>query len=123
MKNPQFVNDDPETPKTVQFKQWGDELVIFLGGVYDEPGVHQPRFTENMWGSNYKDVMDPEVSLVDTRYSYTGINKAYEKPWAGYGVSDSDVIVDLAYGKKVHRPEDLPDFHKRVVAEKYPDRL
>jgi len=123
IEEPEFANDDPETPKTRQFKRWGDELVLFQGGVYTEPGVHQPRFTENMWASMYKDVMDPDVSLVDTRYTFTGINKAYEKPWAGYEVSDPDLLVDLAYGKKVHRAEHLPDFHKKVLVEKYPDRL
>lgn len=123
IEEPQFVNDDPDTPKMKQLKKWGDELVLFQGGVYDEPGLHQPRFTENMWASPYDDVMNPDVGLVDTRYTFTGLNKAYEKPWAGYSTGDTDLICDLAYGKKVHSIEALPDFHKRVVAEKYPERL
>lgn len=123
VEEPQFVNDDPDVPKMRQFKKWGDELMLFQGGVYDEPGIHQPRFTENMWASPYDDVMNPDAKLVDTRYTFTGLNKAYEKPWAGYTTSDTDIICDLAYGKKLHSVEALPDFHKRVMAEKYPDRL
>ncbi len=119
----QFANDEPDAPKSRLIKRWGDELVLFQGGVYKEPGKHQPRFTENMWASNYKDVMNPDMPLVDTRYMFTGLNKAYEKPWAGYSLKDDDILCDLAYGRKVHRLEDIPDFHKRVVLEKYPDRV
>lgn len=123
IEEPQFADDDPAADDKSQFKVWGDELVLFLGGVYQKPGIHQPRFTENMWASDFKDVMDPSVDLVKTRYTFTGLNKAYEKPWAGYTVADNDIICDLAYGKKVHSPEELPDFHKRLIAEKYPERL
>lgn len=123
IEEPQFSNDDPDTPKLRHIKAWGDELVLFQGGVYDKPGIHQPRFTENMWASPLADVMNPDVSLVDTRYTFTGLNKAYEKPWAGYSTDDNDVICDLAYGKKVHSIDAIPDFHKRVLVEKYPDRV
>jgi len=119
----QFADDDPSKPKLSLFKKWGDELVLFAGGVYSKPGPHQPRFTENMWGSAHADVMNPDVELIETRYSFMGVNKAYEKPWAGYRVGDADILCSLAHGKKVHSAEDLPDFHKRVLAEKYPDRL
>ena len=122
-EEPQFVNDDPDVAKVPHIKDWGDELVLFMGGVYNEPGIHQPRFTENMWASPKDEVMDPDVEFVDTRYTFTGLNKAYEKPWAGYTTADNDIICDLAYGKKVHSVEALPDFHKRVLAEKYPNRL
>jgi hypothetical protein len=123
IEEPQFANDDPDEPKMKHIKRWGDELVLFQGGVYDKPGIHQPRFTENMWASPHDEVMDPDVGLVDTRYTFTGLNKAYEKPWAGYTTDDTDLLCDLAYGKKVHSVEALPDFHKRVLAEKYPERL
>jgi hypothetical protein len=119
----QFANDEPDAVKPRLIKKWGDELVLFQGGTYQEPGKHQPRFTENMWASKHKDVMNPDVPLVETTYSFSAVNKAYEKPWAGYSVRDKDILCTLAYGKKVHRPEDIPDFHKRVLVEKYPDRL
>lgn len=123
IEEPQFSNDDPDTIRMRHIKPWGDEMVLFQGGVYDEPGIHQPRFTENMWASPHDDVMNPDVGLVDTRYTFTGLNKAYEKPWAGYTTKDNDIICDLAYGRKVHSIDAIPDFHKRVLVEKYPDRV
>lgn len=123
LEEPQFVDDPPDQPKKSQFKRWGDELIMFLGGSYSKPGKHQPRFTENMWASPNADVMDKDRSLVDTRYTFSGINKAFEKPWAGYDMDDRDSLVVLAYGKKVHTVDDLPDFHKRVIVDRYPDRV
>ena len=119
----QFSNDSPDSPKPKLFKKWGDDLILFQGGSYSEPGNHQPRFTENMWVSPYADVMNPNLGLVDMRYNFTGVNKAWEKPWAGYGMQDHDLIQDLAYGRKVHSVDAIPDFHKRVLLEKYPDRV
>lgn len=119
----QFSNDNPNAPKPSMIKTWGDDLVLFSGGIYSKPGKHQPRFTENTWRSSARDVMDPEVSLVETNYNFMGINKAYEKPWAGYTMADTDSLCSLATGKKVHSPEDIPDFHKRVLLERHPDRL
>lgn len=119
----QFSDDDPDQPKPALIKRWGDDLILFNGGIYSKPGKHQPRFTENTWRSDAKAVMDPDVSLVETNYNFLGINKAFEKPWAGYTMDDTDSLVSLASGKKVHRPEDLPDFHKRVLVEKHPDRI
>lgn len=123
VEEPEFADDDPDRPKLSLFKKWGDELVLFLGGAYSKPGKHQPRFTENIWRSNYKDVMDPERTLIDMNYSFAGANKAFEKPWAGYTEADSDLLIDLAVGKKVHNVDDIPDFHKRVLLERYPDRI
>lgn len=123
LEEPQFANDDPKAPKPKLFKRWGDDLILFQGGVYSEPGKHQPRLTENMWVSPYADVMNPNVGLVDMRYNFTGVNKAWEKPWAGYTMQDQDLLQDLAYGRKVHSVDDIPDFHKRVLVEKYPDRV
>lgn len=119
----QFSDDDPDKPKPSLIKGWGDDLILFSGGIYSKPGKHQPRFTENTWRSSAAAVMDPDVELVETNYNFMGMNKAFEKPWAGYSESDTDSLCSLATGKKVHSPEDLPDFHKRVLAEKYPDRL
>ena len=76
IEEPQFANDDPDQPKVRHIKRWGDELVLFQGGVYDKPGIHQPRFTENMWASPHDDVMNPDVGLVDTRYTFSGLNMA-----------------------------------------------
>jgi len=123
IEEPQFANNNPNESRPVLIKPWGDDLVLFNGGIYKEPGKHQPRFTENTWRSPAADVMNPDVALVQTNYNFLGVNKAFEKPWTGYKMGDIESFVSLATGKKVHSAEDLPDFHKRVLAEKYPDRL
>lgn len=119
----QFSDDDPDVPRVRLIKKWGDELVLFNGGNYEKPGVHQPRFTENMWVCPYDAVMDPDVDFVPMRYSYMSVKKAYERPWTGYTTEDGELFCSLAQGKKVHSADDLPDYHKRLIAEKYPDRL
>ncbi|WP_416907756.1 MAG: hypothetical protein ACMVO5_12160 [Polymorphobacter sp.] len=123
IEEPQFANDSPDTPKPALIKRWGDELILFNGGVYQEPGKHQPRFTENTWRSPAAQVMNPDVPLVQTGYNFMGVNKAFEKPWTGYKLGDLESMCSLATGKKVHTPETLPDFHKRVLVERHPDRL
>lgn len=119
----QFANDDPNEPKPKNIQNWGDELILFMGGIYSKPGIHQPRFTENNWTSNQAAVMDPDSDLIATQYSLMGVNKAYEKPWTGYTTSDPEILCTLARGKKVHKAEDLPDIHKNLLADRYPDRL
>ena len=119
----QFANDDPNAPKPKNIQNWGDELILFMGGIYSKPGIHQPRFTENNWTSKLDEVMDPDAALIGTQYALMGVNKAYEKPWTGYTTSDPEILCTLARGKKVHSAEDLPDIHKTMLAERYPDRL
>ncbi|MEM7702393.1 MAG: hypothetical protein AAF251_10690 [Pseudomonadota bacterium] len=123
VEEPQFANDSPDKPMIPQFQDFGDDLILFQGGTYSEPGPHQPRFTENMWVSNKADVMDPAKSLIDLRYSFTGANKAWEKTWAGYNMNDQDLLIDLAVGKKVHSLDDLPRVHREFIAGKYPERM
>lgn len=123
VEEPQFANDKPDAPKPALIKAWGDDLILFNGGIYKEPGKHQPRFTENTWRSPKADVMNPDVPLVQTNYNFMGQNKAFEKPWTGYKLGDLESMCSLATGKKVHRAEDLPDYHKRVLVARHPDRL
>lgn len=123
VEEPQFANDDPDIPVKKHFMRWGDELILMQGGTYSEPGRHQPRFTENMWRSDYNDVMDPDRDLIKMNYSFAGVNKAFEKPWMGYTEQDNELLIDLAIGSKVHSVDAIPDFHKRVLVEKYPERL
>ena len=123
VQEPEFMDDDPDAPKLTLIKHWGDDAVLFMGGTYSEPGLHQPRFTELQWRCSHADLMDPEKDPIESYYSFTGISKAYEKPWTGYGYEDGEMLVDSAIGKKVHSVEDIPDYHKRVLVEKYPDRI
>ena len=123
VQEPEFMDDDPDAPRLTLIKRWGDDAVLFMGGVYSEPGLHQPRFTELQWRCSHADLMNPEKDRIESNYSFTGISKAYEKPWTGYGYEDGEMLVDSAIGTKVHSVEDIPDYHKRVLVEKYPDRV
>lgn len=118
-----FANDAASKPRMSTIRDWGDELILYLGGLYSNPGVHQPRLTENNWTSLKAEVMDPDASLIRTNYSLMGLNKAYEKEWTGFTTKDPEFFATLARGKKVHSAEQLPDVHKRVIAERYPHRL
>lgn len=118
-----FANDPAAKPRISTIRDWGDELILYLGGLYSNPGIHQPRLTENNWTSSKAEVMDPDADLIRTNYALMGLNKAYEKPWTGFTTKDPEFFATLACGKKVHSAEDLPDIHKRVIAEKYPHRL
>ncbi len=119
----QFANDSADVPRTTLIKNWGDELILYSGGIYNEPGLHQPRFTENNWTCDREGVMDPDTPSVRAQYALMGANKAYEKPWMGYTTDDPEFLATLARGKKVHSAEELPDIHKKVLAERYPHRL
>lgn len=118
-----FANDPAAKPRMSTIRDWGDELILYLGGLYTNPGVHQPRLTENNWTTSKAEVMDPDAALVRTEYALMGLNKAYEKDWTGFTTKDPEFFATLARGKKIHSAEDLPDIHKRVIAEKYPHRL
>lgn len=123
VEEPQFLDDDPDKPKPSLIKRFGDDLIKFGGGIYNEPGLHQPRFTETSWKADYQDVMDPGKDLIKAEFNIMAVNKAFEKPWAGYTENDQDLLFSKATGKKVHSLDDLPDIHKRLIAEKYPERL
>lgn len=118
-----FANDPANQPRMSTIRDWGDELILYLGGLYSNPGVHQPRLTENNWTSLRAEVMDPDADLIRTNYALMGLNKAYEKDWTGFTTEDPEFFATLSRGKKVHSAEELPDIHKRVIAERYPHRL
>ena len=67
--------------------------------------------------------MVQDAALIGMQYALTGVNKECEKPWTGYTTSDPEILCTLARGKKVHSAEDLPEIHKTMLAERYPDRL
>lgn len=118
-----FANDRANVPRMATIRDWGDELILYLGGLYSNPGIHQPRLTENNWTSSRAAVMDPDADLIATNYALMGLNKAYEKDWTGFTTADPEFFATLSRGKKIHSAEALPDIHKRVIAEKYPHRL
>ena len=119
----EFANDPADKPKLDLIKKWGDDAMLFQGGVYGKPGIHQPRHTDVRWRCNWDDLMDPDKDLIESSFQISGVNKAYEKPWMGYDMDDPELLFPTSVGKKVHSIEDIPDFHKRVLVEKYPERV
>lgn len=123
VEEPEMVNDDPNAVKMPKIEALGDDLVVTGDGVYRNPGKHQPRFTMALWRGALDQVMDPDAGLGPAYFSHQGVSKAYEKPWTGHTVDDDVIIGTLASGKKVHSVNDIPDTHKRLILEKYPDRV
>ena len=123
VEEPEMMNDDPNTPKMPHVRAWGEEVVLTGDGIYRNPGTHQPRFTSAMWRSGKGHIMDPDRHLESAIYPHGSASKAYEKPWTGYTPDDEIIMTTLASGMKCHTVDDIPDTHKRLILEKYPDRI
>jgi hypothetical protein len=123
VEEPEMANDDPNKVKMPHVRVLGDDVLLTGDGVYKNPGKHQPRFTMAMWRAAKDYIMDPDRALDNSFYSHQGLTKAYEKPWTGHTIDEDVIIGSLANGKKVHSVDDIPDTHKRLILEKYPDRI
>lgn len=119
-----FIQDDPEVRKKLKASvQWGDEMAIFLDGIFQSEGPHQPRMDNSIWTANRKKVMDPNTSLVETDYNFAGILRAWSRPWIGIGKDDDTQILWNVKGKKVHSVDDFPEMVRKNLVTKYPDRV
>lgn len=123
VEEPEMANDDPNKVKMPHVRALGDDVILTGDGVYKNPGKHQPRFTMAMWRASKDYIMDPDRPLDNSYYSHQGLTKAYEKPWTGHTIDEDVIIGSLASGKKVHSVDEIPDTHKRLILEKYPDRV
>lgn len=123
VEEPEMANDDPNAEVMPKIQPLGDDMLLTGDGVYGNPGKHQPRFTMALWRAPLDHIMDPNSSLGAGFYSHQGVSKAYEKPWTGHTVDEDVIIGTLASGKKTHSLDDVPDVHKRLILERYPDRV
>lgn len=123
VEEPEMADDDPNKVKMPHVRALGDDIILTGDGIYKNPGKHQPRFTMAMWRSSLDHIMDAQSPLGPSIYSHQGLTKAYEKPWTGHTIDEDVIIGSLANGKKVHSVDDIPDTHKRLILEKYPDRV
>jgi len=123
VEEPEMANDDPNAVKMPHVRALGDDIMLTGDGVYKNPGKHHPRFTMALWRASLEHIMNPDSGLQTAYYSHQGVSKAYEKPWTGHTVDEDVIIGTLASGKKVHTVDDIPDTHKRLILEKYPDRV
>lgn len=123
VEEPEMADDTPTKEKMPHVQPLGDDIILTGDGVYRNPGKHQPRFTMAIWRSSLAHIMDPNSPLGPSIYSHQGLTKAYEKPWTGHTIDEEVIIGSLANGKKVHSVDEIPDTHKRLILEKYPDRV
>ena len=72
---------------------------------------------------NYAALMDPDQPLVETRYNFTGIMRAWERPWLGVARPDKTQLLWNVEGKKIHSVDRIPDFIYEHLLSKYSDRL
>jgi len=121
---PQFMDDDPARKKSLRpMVRWGDEIALFLDGIFRNEGPHQPRMDSSIWTTSYAGLMDPNRHLLTTDYNFTGLMRAWERPWIGVGKDDPAQLLWNVKGTKLHDVEAFPDLIKRTILAKYPDRV
>lgn len=124
LDRPEFM-DSPEQRQARKnpYMVWGDQLSVFLAGLFQNEGPNQPRMDGSIWTSDYKQVMDPKVDLVKTDYNFAGLMRAWERPWMGVGKDDAAQLLWNVKGTKLHSVDDFPQVIKTHMISKYPDRV
>ncbi len=105
------------------FVNWGEQLSLYLAGLFQNEGQNQPRMDSSIWSAPRSKIMDPGSNLVPCDYNFTGLMRAWERPWSGHQKGDDTQLLANVKGTKLHSVEDIPDIVKRHLVEKYPERL
>lgn len=121
---PQFMGAFKDEPPSVKaYNRWGDDIAIFLDGIFLNEGPNQPRMDTSTWTTNYADLMNPKKHLVKTDYNFAGLMRAWERPWIGVGKDDDTQLLWNVKGTKLHSVDEMPDLIVKNLIEKYPDRI
>ena len=121
---PEFMSDpDEKEPKKKTYVRWGDEISIFLDGIFQNTGPNQPRMDTSTWTTSYKDLMNPNKALIKTDYNFAGLMRAWERPWMGVGKDDDTQLLWNVKGTKMHSVDDMPKLILDNIVKKYPDRV
>ncbi|MDE0455435.1 MAG: hypothetical protein OXJ63_09040 [Gammaproteobacteria bacterium] len=117
----EFYNPEekPDTP----YVRFGDEVAFVLAGLFQGEGDYQPRADSSWWTTNYAQLIDPDQPLVETRYNFTGLMRAWERPWLGVEKPDQTQLLWAVEGRKVHSIDRIPDLLHKHVLSKYDDRV
>ena len=117
---PEFydANPRPDTP----YIRFGDEIAFVLAGLFQGDGDYQPRADSSWWTTRYAELMDPDQPLVETRYNFTGIMRAWERPWLGVAKPDKTQLMWNVEGKKIHSVDRIPDSINEHLLSKYSGR-
>ena len=103
--------------------RFGDEVAFVLAGLFQGEGDYQPRADSSWWTTNYAQLIDPDQPLVETRYNFTGLMRAWERPWLGVEKPDQTQLLWAVEGRKVHSIDRIPDLLHKHVLSKYDDRV
>lgn len=118
---PEFMTEERTTlnPHVV----WGDEISVFLAGIFQNEGPNQPRMDSSVWTASYADFKNPDKPLIRSDYNFAGLMRAWERPWIGVDKSDDAQLLWNVKGTKVHRVEEIPALVRDTILKKYPDRV
>lgn len=102
---------------------WGDEISVYLTGIFQNEGPNQPRMDSSVWTTNHADFSDPDKPLIKTDYNFAGLMRAWERPWIGIGKEDDAQLLWNVKGTKLHSVEEIPGLVADNILKKYPDRI
>ena len=103
--------------------RFGDDICLFLDGIFSSEGPHQPRMDTSIWTMNHDDLMNPDRLLQPVDYNFAGLMRAWERSWTGFSKPDETQILWNVKGTKMHSLDRMPDIIKRTLLAKYPDRI
>ncbi|MEM6575335.1 MAG: hypothetical protein AAF736_13765 [Pseudomonadota bacterium] len=102
---------------------WGDEISLYLAGIFQNEGPNQPRMDSSVWTTSYADFKNPDKQLLRTDYNFAGLMRAWERPWIGIGKDDDAQLLWNVKGTKLHDPNQIPGLVADNILKKYPDRI
>jgi len=108
---------------TVPFCRFGPEIIFYQDGIAADMGPHQPRGDSVSWRVNLDDLLNPALDNVTSIFTFTGVMRAWERPWLGFDRADPTQILWNVTGQKVFGPDNIPLLIRDLVSRDFPDRL
>lgn len=119
-----FMEDDETSKERVRpMARFGDDICLFLDGIFSNEGPHQPRMDTSTWTMDYADLMLPDRQLRPVDYNFAGLLRAWERSWTGFAKPDETQMLWNVKGTKMHDLDDIPEIINRTLLAKYPDRV
>ncbi len=115
--------DEAATRPGLPMARFGDDICLFLDGIFSNEGPHQPRMDTSTWTMDYADLMMADRQLRPVDYNFAGLLRAWERSWTGHIEPDDTQILWNVKGNKLHDLDDMPEIINRTLLTKYPDRI
>jgi hypothetical protein len=120
----EFMTDKETANRRLRpMARFGDDICLFLDGIFSSEGPHQPRMDTSIWTMDHADLMMADRQLRPVDYNFAGLMRAWERGWTGFSKPDETQILWNVKGTKVHSLDDMPDIIQRTLLAKYPDRV